>query len=316
MTLAFTASDADHRTGRRTSWTLAAVGVAVVASALAARAASAASEDTLLKAASVLHYVNAMHAETADTVFVNGLRFGVSAGSTTDSLARTADYFESVCRSENDAFAAALNAMPRAPQGLARNRNPHVGVAPVEPATVGGVLRLEGGANGERTLIACLDTSAHRVGPATLATRVKAFLDTGDLAELGDLRLVLLERSAATVTYVAVWSDGTLPLLRAFPPRGDAPGKDPPLVPRPNNAERRFSAWSPGTSGAIAVYALDGRDPSVAASEYREALSREGWHVETGAGNRENVTARRDGRTVITAPSVRDGHAVLTVLAF
>ncbi len=301
----FATNNLDRPKGRRTSWTLAAVGVAVLASALATRAARAASEDTLLKTANVLHYANALHAESADTVFVNGLRFRVSAGSTADSLEQVSDFFASVCRSENDAFASALDPA-RTPHSVFTR-------AAVFSGAFDGVLRLR---NGERGLVACLDTAANHVGPTTLAARVKAFLDTGDLARLGDLRLVLLERSGATVTYVAVSSDGALPLLRAFPLHGDAPGRDPPLVPRPENAERRFSAWSPGTSGAIGVYAFDARPPSVVASEYRETLSREGWKVTTGARDRENVTARRDGRTVIAAPSVRDGRAVLTVLAF
>lgn len=299
--------DRDGRGNRPRSWTLALVGAAAVVSALAARAARAASEDTLLKAANVLHYVNAMHGDGADTVFINGLRFGVSAGSTTDSLEQVSAFFEGVCRDENDAFAHALDRVQTSPAALVTARS--AGSA----TPFDGVLRLH---NGARSLVACLDTAADHVGPTTLAAHVKAFLDTGDLAALGDLRLVLLERSGSTVTYVAVSSQGTLPLLHAFPSHGDAPGKDPPLVPRPENAERRFSAWSPGTSGAIAVYTLDGRAPSVVASEYRAILLRQGWQIASGAGDRENVAARRDGRTVIAAPSVRDGHAVLTVLAF
>ena len=63
------------------------------------------------------------------------------------------------------------------------------------------------------------------------------------LGRLGDLRYVYaraLEGGRSHV--VTVWTEGSIRLDRLFPTGGDAPGEDPPALPRPPGLARQ-KAW-------------------------------------------------------------------------
>jgi hypothetical protein len=87
---------------------------------------------------------------------------------------------------------------------------------------------------------------------------LSAFATTQDLASLGQLRVTwVLQGTDGATRYVAIASDGKLELPRMFPSDRDAPGVDPPDMPRPPTARRLLSTWQDGASPMLVSYQSD-----------------------------------------------------------
>ena len=83
-------------------------------------------------------------------------------------------------------------------------------------------------------------------------------------------------------------------LLGMFPAKGDAPGADPPTLPRPPRSERRLSSWEDGFPQRLYVYESPS---SVDELErfYRAALPGGGWHFLEGKAGTEGREGSRGG---------------------
>jgi hypothetical protein len=93
---------------------------------------------------------------------------------------------------------------------------------------------------------------------------VERFEKNSDLAELGRLRYVLVnregdpekERDLTRVT--ALWTEDSFQLESLEPPLfGDAPGSDLAFAPRPPGSTRIFSAEAVGSAYSVRVYETD-----------------------------------------------------------
>jgi len=168
--------------------------------------------------------------------------------------------------------------------------------APMSPATrnlLSGTYRHESGLEG---VLACID-SGHPLDVKELPGRLQEFAKTGDLSSVGRLRYVLARRDGNVTSLLVLWTDGSASLLKMFPSSGDAPGRDAPDVPRPQNTDRLLSASDLGAPYSITVYRSHSSSSGTLPDGYVKALKDRGWHViESKAGS---LVARRGARTLL-----------------
>jgi hypothetical protein len=184
-----------------------------------------------------------------------------------------------------------------------------------------GVIRKEGAARGA---VACLARDGSE-GSAGFLRGVHAMLASGDLAELGKLRYVVVERSpGATRTHVvAAWTDGPFHLGALFPKgEKDAPGSDPLGAPRPEGSRRLLTASLEGVPYGVRVYDAASAPAEVLAG-YDRAMPGQGWRAIAGvaggldAKGRSGRAFTRDGvdLMIFADPSRRDAtRAVVSVI--
>ena len=224
---------------------------------------------------------------------INGLSLGVLTLSTDLAVPAALDRFQSLCRQRGGL---------QVPPALAARLGP-------ARSAFDATFRQEGQGEG---VLACID-SGYPLSVEQLTERLAAMHDTGDLAALGELRYVFARRSGTTTTLLVFWTDGSAPLLKLFPPTGDAPGRDPQNVPRPEVSRRILSATEHGALYHLTLYKAGDQSPKALANWYRGALEAGGWHVAPG-GAPASLRAQRLGRNILVACSpAKDGGAVATV---
>jgi len=164
-------------------------------------------------------------------------------------------------------------------------------------------------------VIACLDTGG-RLLLDDMTARLQRFTQTRDLAALGSLRYVLARRSRIGTTLLVLWTDGKAPILDMFPSKGDAPGRDPDGIPRPEGIRRLLSAHETGLPYAVTVYESSPVSPRKLRDWYTQTLSVSGWTVRQ-VQDRDCVMARSGDRSLdvcFTTPSGK--HALVTIAEF
>ena len=226
---------------------------------------------------------------------VNGVRLHVVAASSKLDVGEVLDGLEAICRPR------AGIAVPS--ESLGDFRHP-IGAAPF-----GGILRQESDTEG---LIACLDAGK----PSSLdhlVERLKRFADTGNLAEVGDLRYALVTKGSERTTLRVLWTEGDVPLRDMFPKDSDAPGNDPKGIPRPDGMHRQLSGVEHGAPYSITIYQGGLRSEVELFDWYVTKLRSEGFRIMPDAAKR-SLTAERDGRVVVIRTSrAHSGQTVASV---
>ena len=222
---------------------------------------------------------------------VNGLELRLVTASTDLPVPDVLDRFEGLCRKKSGV------AMP-------------TGVKLALPAApLDGVLRSGSEREG---VVACADTN----GPLELldiAPRIERLASTGDLSELGELRYFIARRSGNTTTVIALWTEGGAPLLKMFPQTGDAPGRDPEDVPRPENVQRLLTAAEHAAPYSVTLYRANSWRPDALLNRYVDALRRGGWSVDSPTGGK-SVVAHKGIRTIaVTVSRTKAGRTVASV---
>lgn len=237
---------------RRLKLALCAIAL-LCALALGARGHANATAAELVSAAGapLLAYARSTQDEGVRALYLNGARLGMRTGSTLDTSNAVLDAYESRCRAR-----------------LAKQNGARL------PHGFDGIARFGTDAQG---FVGCIDFGTD-VTASDLLTRLEQLVATGDVEELGKLEVVWAMRSERGARYVALWSEGSLPLWKMFPGTGDAPGIDLPDAPRPPQSRRLLSLWQQGEAPMIASYA-SALAPDVLLARYREALSRAGFEV-------------------------------------
>ncbi len=139
------------------------------------------------------------------------------------------------------------------------------------------------------------------------------------------MRYVFAERSRnGGAHFVVFWSEGELNLFDMFPAAGDAPGQDPPDVPRPEGSRRILSAWEHGEPASMTIYAGGRRDAASLERWYRKRLTDDGWRIlDRGHATRVQaelrdaramVIERGDSMSTVVLATGDDGKGVATVL--
>ena len=159
---------------------------------------------------------------------------------------------------------------------------------------------------------------------SSLAVRVAKFVESWDLADLGSPRYVYASRAhdqPEERTFVlTMWTDGPMSLRNLLPAgRHDAPGADPPGIPRPRGSQRILSATEVSEHAGVFSYRVPDRTPGDVEGDYRRDLSENSWRLlARGEGEMLEVdgirmlSAERAQRllTVIAHPSAHGGTTV------
>jgi hypothetical protein len=214
---------------------------------------------------------------------VNGLQLRVMTLSSRDGVHDLLDRFAEHCRRHGGVSEPALKDGPEFETSIRRETE------------------------GEGVL-ACID-SERPLGLDELTQRLQKVSRSGDLGELGELRYTYVRRSGDTSTALVLWTEGSANLFGMFPQTGDAPGKDPVGVPRPERTRRLLSATEQGAPYAVNVYAAEGWSEAGLRAWSMQRLAGGGWRV---AAEGSTLTARRGSRPlqIHTATSASGGTVI------
>ncbi len=163
-------------------------------------------------------------------------------------------------------------------------------------------------------VIACLDTGG-RLFLDDMTARLQRFTQTRDLASLGHLRYVLARRTRAGTSVLVLWTEGKAPILDMFPSKGDAPGRDPEGLPRPEGLRRLLAARESGLPYAVTVYESSTTPLLKLRDWYIGTLVAKSWTVDQ-VKNRDCVMARAGNRSLDICWSARGLHALVTIAEF
>jgi hypothetical protein len=244
---------------RRTAWMLALASLPAALSLWQGRAR--ANERILDAGAELLAYARASELDGSRTLVVNGLPVHVLSGSTADPVSVLLDTFQARCR-------RASGGLDRVPRDMPRSRRwPRIAERALDP-----VLRHDDPSGG---YVGCLDLGRAVLPAEQLVDRVRRFLESGDVSEVGDVRFAWAFRSDSGTHYIAVYTDGPMPLAKLFPVHGDAPGTDVVGMPRPSRARRVLSAFQRDASPMVASYESE-LSPEASVRAFRAQLARAG----------------------------------------
>lgn len=253
---------------RLLAFVLAGTTVASIASMRAARAQVNEGMERLARQLMPYAEQSAMHAPKR--VFLNGQTIQLATGTTRDGVAAVLDWYETQCARTSGGVTREL---ARGDRGFSSAAFNAFWTSMGRRTGSFEVLR-EGDARGG--YVACLDMGRDDVRGDELSARLRAFVDSGDLSRLGNMRYAYVQRGSSGTRIVTVATDGRFDLLRMFPERGDAPGEDAPGLSRYPGMRRVLSAREEGVANSLGMYAV--RAPLGEVREwYRRTLPTLGW---------------------------------------
>jgi hypothetical protein len=216
----------------------------------------------------MLRYAGAEQLDDPRELVVNGLALHVLSGVSAEPLGDVLDLFEARCKQVGGGFDREIADLLRARKAASL------------PAQImrGASLRED---DEHRGYLACLDLGTDRLATSELIARLQAFAQSGDVANVGDLRFVWARRDREQTSYMALWTEGPLPLPVAFPEAGDAPGIDLPNLPRPEASTRVLSAWQRDAAPSLVSYRSESTLDELERS-YRRQLTALGLDVHAG----------------------------------
>jgi hypothetical protein len=226
--------------------------------------------------APLIAYTGATHEEGLRTLVVNGARFRMRTGSTPDSIDTVIDAHAEPCRSR------ALT-----PDPVVRTRRADQG------------------------FIGCIVPR-----DAPLLERIRALHETQDFAALGELRFAWAMQTPTGTRYVAIAAEGELNVPAMFPAHGDAPGIDPPGLPRPPSARRLITTWQEGQDPVLVSY-LSELALAEVISRYTSALATAGLDVErvpTPVDGEQTFLVRHGARQHLAILTSDDGGTLISII--
>ncbi|MFT5356392.1 MAG: hypothetical protein ACI9KE_003617 [Polyangiales bacterium] len=277
-----------------------------IAMAFAVREARAEVEEIMLGLGSeMMHHPGAEESRLRE-LRLNGAAIQMRTGWVSSSLEETLAFFEAKCQERDGRLA----------QQMAEIGEQLPEFAEFDRSSVDGTLTMN---EGSRGYVSCLDMGEEEQDADSIITRVTRFLDTGNIADVGNLRYMYAERGEESTFYVTMFSDSDLNLHHMFPEVGDAPGTDP--VARPEGSRRLLSSSETGEPYSMTIYTSPGEDVDGVATHFEESLPAEGWTVAEGlAGERISidgnriVTFAKGERLVTVSIHAEDGMTVSSVM--
>lgn len=259
----------------------------------------------------LMRYDEARRQDEPRGVVLNGERLWFSSGTTDHSVPTVLDYFEHRCSERDGKTArqifdvAGIEELPDGPAGDLLDPTMREGTE-------------------DRGYVACIDTGTEEpLRPGEVLDRVRAFNETGDLAEIGELRYVYARKGRSHTHMMAFWTQGSFMLKKMFPEKGDAPGSDVAGVPRPPDSRRIMSSYEEGHPYSATIYTGSSMGKKALERHYRELLPDEGWDfvdpAEPVAHKYETedptIVAESDGRTLILVLAEDAQGGAATVLS-
>lgn len=271
--------------------------VYVAAMAVVARQVRAETNEIMMGVgAQMMTYADADVQDAPRTLFVNGQRLAFGSGHSDDhDVGEVLDFFEARCRQRDGRLVDHV-------RELAQERE----IAAPDTSMLDGTLREDSARGG---YVACFDVGEEREGVEGLLSRLTAFTNSGNLADLGGLRYVYARRTDEGGTHFLVFhTDDRLNIYEMFPATGDAPGIDAEDVPRPAHVRRLLSAYEDGDPHAVSMYTSTIRDAAELQAWYQDELPRAGWRLfEPSDAQLDRFTAHWETRD---REALRDARAI------
>jgi hypothetical protein len=196
---------------------------------------------------------------------LNGIRFAVAVGQTSDAPAAVRRFYGEKLRDGRHGYQlldGQLRAAGAAPAADARELN-QLAFGDDERGGIGG-----------------LDFGA-APSAAELGTRLGTLARTGDLGALGQLQMVLYQRSAdGGTSYVDLWTPAGLSIDKLVPREGDVAGGDLDGVPRPSGARRVLAVGESGRRERLRAYRVAGASLVAVRDFYVGELRARGWSAD------------------------------------
>jgi hypothetical protein len=202
--------------------------------------------------------------------YLNGQQLGFRVFTVDQDVQAVLDYYENWCSSGRGDFA-------RKDQDLAVLDQSSTGVELSLDRSWRDLTRR--GFNDGEGYVACLKHDVPNISSEQLAQRVRQFLGTGNLKDLGQFHYAMATRVDDVTRVVAVWTEGDFYPLSMFPANGDAPGFDPAGISRPPSGDRMLSAGEMGHAETLTIYAKSEQSISELARFYQRDFRARGWRV-------------------------------------
>jgi hypothetical protein len=171
--------------------------------------------------------------------------------------------------------------------------------------------------DGNRGVVVCFaapDASEGEDDFKTKYRRVKRFLKTGDINEMGRLRyLYARETEPGHSQLIGVWTEGPFNFYAMARPAdgGDAAGSDPDDAPRPPDAVRLLSATIEEAPYAVRVYQST-TEPAAVAAAYDQQMPKLGWKLMVPDG--DTRVYQKEQITLFVTPTVHEGKTLVSML--
>ena len=281
--------------------------------------AKAASERALLGFADhMMRFAGAPNQTTPVELKLNGASFFLSNATVDAPLSQVLDIFAAKCAEKNGQIGRAWA------EEAARAGRTVSGLSGLDESTgiLDGVLRNENDGAG---YVVCFETpDGGRLSPEDLVARMQRFAETGDIADVGHLRYVRANQSmndASRTFFVAVWTEGALPIYEMFPEHEDAPGRDPEGIARPSNSRRILSSEQAGRDVLVTMYQASTSTRQELQSFYTSMLKARGYTLldvgasrGQGAMSEQFIIAKSDRQMITVAlADGPDGKGIATL---
>lgn len=236
-------------------------------------------------------------------VSINGQRMSLASKMTPLEVPEVLGRFERYCHGDSGGIAQELEAIPEVrarlqtlPQGLR------------DPATW--FTTRQDGKDGNSGQITCVARKDAGGGLQGVLDRSLAFIDTGDVAELGDARYFVArrDRESGHTHVLAMWTEGSFNILKMFAGEGDAPGSDSREVPRPPASRRVLTAEIEGHPYALRMYDTNETHAQVLSFYQRELKSKGYAHTELPVNHDSDLNLNDH-----VGAFAKDGVAVIVV---
>ncbi|MBN1653754.1 MAG: hypothetical protein JXA30_08260 [Deltaproteobacteria bacterium] len=251
---------------------------------------------------SAMRYPNAANQTKPVRLLLNGATVMLDNGASDASVDEVLDFYQAKCR----------QLTPNLEGGPGAIKPSETATGDSERARLWeGIYRIQTKSQG---VVACLDLGTESISIRDLAARVRAFLATGDLSAIGDLRYTMVKKGRHQTVFVNLWTEGIVNIKRMFPRSGDAPGKDFPGFERPAKLRRRLSLFHED-SPSLNLYTTTALSTAELKEFYERHLTRSGWTLSPGSNPRDQSSwiGRRDNQQLNLSFVTSSGESVVVV---
>jgi hypothetical protein len=200
-------------------------------------------------------------------VYFNGETIFLASATSPEDKHAVLDRFEDTCKEHSGGLLEEFDRLPEAKKNEYRQK------APMRWGMRFGMVRRE---NADEGMVMCFAQNGGG-GLKAVVERLTAFAKSGELGALGNLRYAYARKTEKGGSHVlTTFTEGRFNLYRALGRSGEAPGQDPPGVPRPPGSRRMLSVSADGSPYGVQSYQTV-QKPAELVAFYRQELPKAGW---------------------------------------
>jgi hypothetical protein len=232
--------------------------------------------------------------EGTHKVYFNGETIYLASTVTTQDKGAVLDRFEATCREHSGGLIEEFDRLPAA------KKKQYSEKAPLMWSLRFGMVRRE---NKDEGLVMCF-AQKDGGGLRAVVQRLGEVAKTGELGALGNLRYAYVKRTEKGGSHVlTTFTEGKFNLFRALGRGAEAPGQDPPGVPRPPGSRRMLSVSADGAPYGVQSYQTDQKAADVVAF-YRNTLAQAGWQRAVADDDVFNTAIYQRGGVMLTVSAI------------